>query len=79
MREAKEIFYDTEFIDKVDANPKLLCFNNGVYDFEHKIFRKGKPDDYLSKSTNINYVKLDKVKHKNSINELNDFMVQIIS
>lgn len=77
MREAKEIFYDTEFIDKVDANPKLLCFNNGVYDFEHKIFRKGKPDDYLSKSTNINYVKLDKVKHKNSINEINDFMVQL--
>ena len=77
MREAKEIFYDTEFIEKVDANPKLLCFNNGVYDFENKIFRKGKPDDYLSKSTNINYIKLDKVKHKNTIDEINNFMIQL--
>jgi P4 family phage/plasmid primase-like protien len=77
MREAKEIFYDTEFIDKVDANPKLLCFNNGVYDFEHKIFRNGKPDDYLSKSTNINYTKLNKVTHKKSIDEINNFMLQL--
>ena len=74
MREAKEIFYDNTFMDKVDANPKLLCFNNGVLDFENKVFRKGKPDDYLSKSTNISYVKLDLIKHKTIIDEINDFM-----
>ncbi len=74
MREAKEIFYDSTFIDKVDANPKLLCFNNGVIDFENKIFRKGKPDDYISKCTNIGYVKLDIIKHKTIIDEINDFM-----
>ena len=74
MREAKEIFYDNTFMDKVDANPKLLCFNNGVLDFENKVFRKGKPDDYLSKSTNISYVKLDHIKHKTVIDEINDFM-----
>jgi P4 family phage/plasmid primase-like protien len=74
MREAKEIFYDNTFMDKVDANPKLLCFNNGVLDFENKVFRKGKPDDYLSKSTNISYVKLDNIKHKSVIDEINDFM-----
>jgi P4 family phage/plasmid primase-like protien len=74
MREAKEIFYDNTFMDKVDANPKLLCFNNGVLDFENKVFRKGKPDDYLSKSTNISYVKLDLIKHKSVIDEINDFM-----
>ena len=74
MREAKEIFYDSEFIDKVDANPRLLCFNNGVLDFETKEFRAGKPDDYLSKSTKNNYVKLDHNKHKQPISEINDFM-----
>jgi len=74
MREAKEIFYDNTFMDKVDANPKLLCFNNGVLDFENKVFRKGKPDDYLSKSTNISYVKLDLIKHKTIMDEINDFM-----
>ena len=74
MREAKEIFYDKDFIEKIDANPKLLCFNNGVYDFEANEFRKGKPDDYLSKSTDINYVALDNVKHKKIMDEINDFM-----
>ena len=74
MREAKEIFYDSEFIDKIDANPKLLCFNNGVMDFNTQEFRKGKPDDYLAKSTKINYVKLDYTKHKQYIDEINDFM-----
>ncbi len=74
MREAKEIFYDKDFIEKVDANPKLLCFNNGVYDFDIKAFRKGKPDDYLSKTTNINYVKFDEIKHKKIGDEIHDFM-----
>lgn len=77
MREAKETFYNTEFIDKVDANPRLLCFNNGVVDFDQKVFRKGKPDDYLSKSTNINYIKLDPIKHKKTIDEINYFMYQL--
>jgi P4 family phage/plasmid primase-like protien len=75
MREAKEIFYDKDFIEKVDANPKLVCFNNGVFDFEIKEFRKGKPDDYLSKSTMINYITVDPAKkHKKQMEEIDDFM-----
>jgi P4 family phage/plasmid primase-like protien len=77
MREAKEIFYDSDFIDKVDANAKLLCFNNGVIDFETKTFRKGKPDDYISKSTKISYVKIDIAKHKTVMDEINDFMCKL--
>ena len=77
MREAKEIFYDSDFIDKVDANAKLLCFNNGVIDFDIKTFRKGKPDDYISKSTKISYVKLDISKHKTIMDEINDFMCKL--
>lgn len=77
MREAKEIFYDSTFIDKVDGNPRLLCFNNGVYDFQMKCFRSGKPDDYISLSTNINYNVLDGKKHKKQIEEINDFMMKL--
>jgi P4 family phage/plasmid primase-like protien len=77
MREAKEIFYDSTFIDKVDGNPRLMCFNNGVYDFQMKCFRSGKPDDYISKSTNINYNVLDGKKHKKQIEEINDFMMKL--
>ena len=77
MREAKEIFYVKDFMEKVDANPNLLCFNNGVYDFEIKAFRKGKPDDYISKSTNIDYIELKENIHANKINEINDFMYKL--
>jgi P4 family phage/plasmid primase-like protien len=58
MIEAKELFYDSDFIEKLDQNPYLLCFNNGVMDFKENRFRDGRPDDYISLSTKINYVKL---------------------
>ena len=77
MREAKEIFYDKNFIEKVDSNSRLLCFNNGIIDFNNRCFRAGKPDDYLSKTTNINYIKCDTARHKKEIAEINDFMEKL--
>ena len=59
MREAAEIFYDGEFIKNMDTNKYLMCFNNGVVDFKNKIFRDGYPEDYITKSTRINYVHFD--------------------
>jgi P4 family phage/plasmid primase-like protien len=56
MKEAQELFYDSEFIDKLDNNPHLLCFNNGIVDFKNRTFRKGQPDDYISMSTKIDYI-----------------------
>lgn len=74
MREASELFYDGEFINKLDTNPYLICFKNGVVDFEIKQHRKGYPDDYISKSTQINYIPHDPVKNKEQIDNINDFM-----
>ena len=56
MREAAEIFYDGEFIKNMDTNKYLMCFNNGVVDFVNKVFREGYPEDYITKTTRINYV-----------------------
>ena len=56
MREAMELFYDKDFIKKVDSNKNLLCFNNGVVDFITKTFRDGYPQDYITKTTGINYI-----------------------
>ena len=56
MREAAEIFYDGEFIRNMDTNKYLMCFNNGVVDFINKTFREGYPEDYITKSTKINYI-----------------------
>jgi len=45
-----------------------------VVDFKEKVFRKGLPEDHVSMCTNIDYIKLDPVKHKKTIDEINDFM-----
>lgn len=76
MREAKDLFYDPDFIKKENANPYLLCFNNGVFDFSTNEFRDGRPDDYLTKSTKIDYVPINKVPKKD-IGEVTEFMRQI--
>lgn len=76
FREAKELFYDPNFTKLMDCNPYLLCFNNGVYDFSSSTFRKGKYHDYITKSTQINYIAIDKCS-TNIIKEINEFMEQL--
>ena len=76
MKEARELFYDDSFIEKQDSKPYLLGFNNGVYDFEEGVFRDGRPDDYIVKCTNYDYIpeyKLDKTILK----EVDIFMEQL--
>ena len=87
MKEAKELFYDKDFLNKLDANPYLICFNNYVVDIQNKIYRKGRPDDYICKSTNIDYIpynnlngnsKFSKsIKYETIIDEINEFMKQL--
>ena len=77
MREACELFYDSEFLSKLDRNPYLLCFKNGIVDFNQKIHRKGQPDDFVSKCTNIDYVPYNHTKYANVIGEIKEFMAQL--
>lgn len=80
MKEAKELFYDKNFMNKLDANPYLMCFNNYVIDFEAKTHRKGKPDDYISKSTNIDYIPYDNLSsnsYSSIIQEINKFIDEL--
>jgi len=77
MVEAKELFFDATFLQKLDNNPNLLCFSNGIIDFKAKEFRHGKPEDYLSKCTNIPYSPLDHVKMKPIVDEIKDFMLKL--
>lgn len=77
LNEAKNIFYVENFMEKLDTKPYLLCFNNYVVDFETNTYRKGQPTDYISKSTNIDYVPLCEKKHSKTIEEINSFMCQL--
>lgn len=89
MREAADLFYDPQFMNKLDENLYLLCFRNGVFDFkpvseeegfvEEGYFRPGKPEDCLSKCTNIDYIPIDSenMQHKKIMDEINDFMEKL--
>lgn len=56
-----------KFEELLDSHPHLIGFENGVYDLRMHEFRDGLPDDYISFSTNIDYV-----KHDNKIQEVAD-------
>ena len=77
MKEAKELFYDSKFNEKLDQNPYLLCFNNWVVDFKNKTYRKGQPDDYISKCTNIDYIPTINDVYSKEMEEINSFMKQL--
>ena len=78
MREAAEIFYDNEFVRNMDTNKYLMCFNNGVVDFTNKVFRDGFPEDYITKSTKINYIPFENINvdedYKRISSEIEVFM-----
>ena len=80
MKEAQELFYDKKFFSKLDTNPNLLCYKNGVIDFENGCeFRKGRPSDYISLCTNNNYVPFNKnnKKHIKIKKEIDKFFSQL--
>lgn len=56
VKECKELFYDIEFLNKLDENWYLVGFNNGVYDLKRGEFREGRPDDYLTLSTRVDKI-----------------------
>ena len=77
MREAKELFYDNDFLNKLDQNPYLLCFNNYVIDFKEKTWRNGQPDDYISKCTNIDYIPFKEIENSKTKTEVETFIAQL--
>ncbi|KAJ3371233.1 hypothetical protein GGF31_003410 [Allomyces arbusculus] len=64
------------FQEQLDQNPKLMCFNNGVFDFVRREFRDGRPQDLLSMTTNTVYRPLDQVDPK-ILNSLEEFLKKI--
>ena len=53
-RECLYLFYDPEFIIKLDRKIHLICFKNGIWDMNNKILRSGLKNDYISLSIDSN-------------------------
>ena len=77
MIEAKDRFYDKDFLNNLDKDPWLMCFKNGVWDFKNGVFRDGKPEDYISMTTGIEYIKNDPIEDAESIKEVKKFMKEL--
>ena len=59
MKECKEMFTNNDFIKKLDSNPFLLGFTNGVYDLQKCELRDGRPEDYIQMNTEIEKIDFD--------------------
>lgn len=75
MKEAEDEFYDETFKDKLDADPYLMAFKNGVYDLRLNIFRQGRPEDYISKTAPIRYIEFTEEDEK--VQDVHTFLEQV--
>ena len=55
LKECSNKFHLKDCRELLDTNLDLLGFTNGVYDLENGIFREGRPSDFISLSTNLEY------------------------
>lgn len=68
--------YDPDFYTRLDSNPYLIGFENGVYDFVGNIFRKSKREDYITFSTGYDYVEYN--EENKEVTEIYKFLKKII-
>ncbi len=59
MKECRDKFSNNTFVKKLDSNPFLLGFTNGVYDLQKGELRDGRPEDYICMSTEIEKIDFD--------------------
>lgn len=75
MKECKEMFYVDKFEEKLDSNPAIIGFQNGVYDLDAFEFREGRPEDYVSYTTGINWIPYDETSK--SVKDINSFFSRV--
>lgn len=76
MTECISLFSQRDFEERLDANPFLIGFNNGIFDLQHNKFRPGIPEDYISLCTGINYRPTS--AHSDKVKEVMNFMNEIL-
>lgn len=77
LKECARMFFDAEFMERLDQNPNLVCFTNGVYDLMRDEFRDGQPDDYVSKTTGLKYDESAYSHDHETIREIYAFLTKV--
>lgn len=75
MAEATHVFYDERFKDRLDMDPYLVAFTNGVYDLKLNLFRAGRPEDFISKTLPIAYTEFS--ESDDAVQEIMDLLEKI--
>ena len=55
IKECRSLFYQEDFLERIDSNPKLIGFRNGILDLSINDFRAGRPEDYVSFSCGYDF------------------------
>lgn len=77
-RECLYLFYDSEFILKLDRNIHLIAFTNGILDLSTKVLRNGEKKDFVSLSIHIEYNQGNLDKIDQIINQFINFRKKIL-
>ena len=75
MKASAAVFYNKLFKEKLDQNPYMIGFQNGVYDLKLNIFRDGRPEDYINKVLPINYIEYKETDK--SVQDVIDFFDKV--
>ena len=75
LKECMELFYEDKFEERLDGDRDLLAFENGVYDLAKHEFRDGRPEDYITFTTGIDYEPYDAADP--AMAEIDLFMSQV--
>ncbi len=76
MKECKELFYERDFINKLDDNTYLIGFEDGIYDLKKGEFRDGEPEDYISMTTNNMFLAYD--EDNEQVYDVMEFIRQVV-
>ena len=79
MVEARHCFLKSNFLECLNQDPYKIGFENGVFCFKDKQFRAGRPDDFLTLSTKMNYVPIDRTNAEDVriLEEIEEFFRQL--
>lgn len=75
MQECSEVFRNEDFLKKLDTDPNLTCFTNGIFDCKTLTFRDGRPDDYVSLCTGYDYH--ESTYDSSEVLEVYDFLMKV--